>query len=407
MLLHSTIDRPEHSPHSYFDSTHGHGRWSEDSTMYSQHPNVAISRKRPRVASQHFPDHRTPRATGSYFLDASISSLDAASPSPLVNTDYKLWGGMDTPGAWSEQRLERVQQIDEELDYRQSRFGQRDAQLNWKTSDEILAQETISRDTIPHDESQKWHLGSAAWALTGGLAGKIFNFCWNTTFSGFRAGGGQAYTDYAEVVTRTTPETEENDFWSKRQSFGSIVQVPGSFPRDRKSLEHREVRQARPSCERNDSSWVILEHNDSQEDFSPIRKRSKASVAGFSRSNSSAFQPVQPIRSSASYASPRSGTTSAAIGSRPNSQKRPRPSTASPSRRQSGYFAEQSPMSPELETYQRKKRREDKKQDESIRRLNAQLQDMIREGQEALGSKIEIVDDHSTDEGYYEGDGFT
>lgn len=373
--------------------------------IQSQYPNVTVSRKRPRVASQYFGDHRTPHTTGTYGLDASITSLDAASPSPLVNTNYKLWGGMDTPGAWSEQRLERVAQEDEERDYRHSRFRQVESKLNWKTSDEILDQEVIPPKASTLDQSQKWHLGSAAWALTGGLAGKIFNFCWNSTFRGFRAGGGQAYTNYAEAITKTTPDREEDDFWSKRQSFGSMV--PGSFPRNRKSLESSVAGQERPSYDRHDSSWVILDRHDSQEDLSPVRKRSKASVAGFNRSSSSSFQPVQPVRSSASYASPRSRTTSAALGSKSSSQKKPRLSNVSPSRRQTSYFAQQSPMSPEIETYQRKKRREDKKQDESIRKLNAQLQDMIREGQEALGSKIEIVDGESIDEGYYEGDGFT
>lgn len=65
--------------------------------------------------------------------------------------------------------------------------------------------------------------------------------------------------------------------------------------------------------------------------------------------------------------------------------------------------AQQSPISPEVEAYQRKKRREEKKHDETIRRLNAQLQDMIREGQQALGSRIEVFDEETeTDEGYHE-----
>ena len=62
-------------------------------------------------------------------------------------------------------------------------------------------------------------------------------------------------------------------------------------------------------------------------------------------------------------------------------------------------------MSPEVEAFQRKKRKEDKKHDESLRRLNSQLQDMIREGQQALGSKVEIVGgdaDPDIDEGYYD-----
>lgn len=44
-------------------------------------------------------------------------------------------------------------------------------------------------------------------------------------------------------------------------------------------------------------------------------------------------------------------------------------------------------------------RKKDQRQDESLRRLNQQMQDMIKEAQQALGSKVEVVDD----EGYAEG----
>jgi hypothetical protein len=38
-----------------------------------------------------------------------------------------------------------------------------------------------------------------------------------------------------------------------------------------------------------------------------------------------------------------------------------------------------------------------------MNRFNAQLQAMIREGQQALGSKIEVVEGAGIDEGYEEG----
>ena len=50
-------------------------------------------------------------------------------------------------------------------------------------------------------------------------------------------------------------------------------------------------------------------------------------------------------------------------------------------------------------------RRKEAKQDETMNRFNAQLQAMIREGQQALGSKVEVevVDGTDVDEGYEEG----
>lgn len=51
-----------------------------------------------------------------------------------------------------------------------------------------------------------------------------------------------------------------------------------------------------------------------------------------------------------------------------------------------------SPPSVEAKKFAAKMRREGKMADERIERLNDRLQDMIRQGKEALGSKVEVVD---------------
>jgi len=48
------------------------------------------------------------------------------------------------------------------------------------------------------------------------------------------------------------------------------------------------------------------------------------------------------------------------------------------------------------------RRREEKQQDASIRRLNDQLKAMIKEGRQALDTKVEVVDDEDEDEGYFD-----
>lgn len=53
---------------------------------------------------------------------------------------------------------------------------------------------------------------------------------------------------------------------------------------------------------------------------------------------------------------------------------------------------ESSPLAVEAQRYAAKIRRREKEEDASIRRLNQQLKAMIREGKEALGTKIEIDD---------------
>jgi len=58
-------------------------------------------------------------------------------------------------------------------------------------------------------------------------------------------------------------------------------------------------------------------------------------------------------------------------------------------------------VSIEAQRYAERMRREVKQTDASIKRLNEQLKAMIKEGKEALGSKVEIVDDeHEMDVGF-------
>jgi hypothetical protein len=49
-----------------------------------------------------------------------------------------------------------------------------------------------------------------------------------------------------------------------------------------------------------------------------------------------------------------------------------------------------SPASAEVQRWAAKRRQEEKKADEGIRKINAQLEVMIRQGKEALGTKVEV-----------------
>lgn len=64
-----------------------------------------------------------------------------------------------------------------------------------------------------------------------------------------------------------------------------------------------------------------------------------------------------------------------------------------------------SPLSPETQRFMAERKREERHADASIRRLNEQLKAMIKEGKEALGTKVEVLDDLDVDmedEGYFE-----
>lgn len=470
---------------SYFDRpTARISRYRSDDSYTSTTPStMSMTRKRPRVDSSHYNTLRTPRpstSTSAHHLDASTSSFGLASPSPLANTDYHLFGGLDTPGTWSEQREERARIEDAELDYRPNRCTTNPSSDQSFFSDLSItnkSQDDSNTDMTASTTLSGWHLRRTAWALTGGLAGKIFNFCWNTTFRGFQAGGGQSYTiheadntDFAQDGHRFDPSRSPRTGHQSRESLsgdGSKYQNQQYIDdrayqnRDRNHdySSHDPLRTPRTYSRHTSiedysalkNNWVFVEtspRSPNNEDHSPVRKRSRASMASPVRSYTQSYQSSipQPMASStsrtytASFASPRAMSRKTSISSRTHSYnsgfahtrtnsytntnpystngpgttsplpspnpKRPRISMTSTSQShltsptksrltntaltQNG--APPSPISPELETFQRKRRKEAKRNDESLRRLNAQLQDMIREGQEALGSRIEVFE---------------
>lgn len=63
-----------------------------------------------------------------------------------------------------------------------------------------------------------------------------------------------------------------------------------------------------------------------------------------------------------------------------------------------GEIKAESPAAKEAARWKAVKKREEREQDESLRRLDRQLKDLIREGKEALGTRVsvEIEDDAST-----------
>jgi hypothetical protein len=50
----------------------------------------------------------------------------------------------------------------------------------------------------------------------------------------------------------------------------------------------------------------------------------------------------------------------------------------------------ESPAAKEAARWAALKKKEEREQDESLRRLDRQLKDLIREGKEALGTKVEV-----------------
>lgn len=416
------------------------------------------SRKRPRLDSQgdESRQSRHKSLTTSWF-----SEQDVLSPAPLVSTDYRIAGGLDTTTALKAQREEDAHEFDYEEDCRPNRYTQPSSHQS-----EAYFPQTPAPGSKRRLSRSPPGWSKTVWALTGGLAGKVINFCWNNTFKGFYAGGGDGYqldigspdvtsSAWTEVDSKEDVFHDDYNARSRREQ----TPVPGGFPEDLEYVE--EYMSQLYDAERNDStptiastsdqvpssalrsSWVVVDApNNTSRDPSPVRKKSRASTANlYARAPvRQATNPCRPRivsrsttgRSNASYASPRPSITpntfsqprhsssSFPINSQNidtptlHSPKRPgsnvgiRPSLGSP-RRQVSTASPQAKASPEVRKFEQKMRRKEAKQDESMNRFNLQLQAMIREGQQALGSKIEVDllgdADVDVDEGYEEGNG--
>ncbi|GAD95878.1 conserved hypothetical protein [Paecilomyces variotii No. 5] len=299
------------------------------------------------------------------------SQSELVSPAPLVNTDYHLAGG----GEPKETIFEK-HETGAELDYRPNRYREHTPSLD-KHGESVSTADGINRkrehSSSPSTASPKANTGwgRAVFSVVGGVAGKVWDFCWSGAFRGFYAGGGQGYK-----MTVTTSSGPEQSTWEAVSHpddvFASETRVetpvPGQFPDD-----HAHGRNSDPDVL--PGNWVLVPEEPTSRETSPIHSARKVP-----RKNTTLRRPavmprfnkrqiLSPGRPSTSYSTP----------------------TKTPTRLRG------SPAAHDSQRYAAKVRRQELEEDASIRRLNKQLKAMIKEGKEALGTRIEIEDDLDTD----------
>lgn len=396
--------------HAFFQppNTPGFGDTPYASATYSSN-----ARKRPRF---------TPSA-GRYSEASAYTSgtesysdyLGGPSPAPLANEDYALAGGFDTPGlAASSERLGYY----DTGDMRHVRGGWDDtagehaAQGCFNGADGPLARERNGKGRSTNTVESPG-LGSLLLGLVGGVAGKMWDICLNSVpFRGFYAGGGPGYA----LHNTDLPYIHE-------PYPHASTPLPGQYPHDDFLGDFEQdaspVRPSKRLHTSTGSSWVLVDRPETQDTShrlsarktsatltAPLSPQPSASRASNRRSlipvsrrslAASATGSPEPARSSpqahtrrASLAPTRSPTTHICTHSRANSRNSlGGSSSGSPLKRSS-------PL-----------QRRDKDvvgTDKSMKKMSRQVQDLIREGQAALGTRVEIEEDASglraVDEGY-------
>lgn len=352
-------------------------------------------------------------------LGASTYSCGGTSPGPLANDRYYLQGGVDTPIRNATRQYESVDGSSE------SDFGRR-----WTSPQHDEGRQTRrggalqregngrkrGRTVSGEDCAQETSWGRYVFSVVGGIASKVLDFCTAGTFKGFMAGGGPGY-----IMGDAAPRLIEHYRSPWEDSYHEChghERVSGGLRSDEFEDGDGEVEQFRPAKRQHTGSnndWVMVESHSQgtpQSTFNylhsspPRRAASRVTIkpASIRRPKTSTAR-----LASISYArSPQSAPSHKRAASFASGRS-PGPSPSQ--HHQQPHEQQTSPLRAsvdlDLQEYSAKRQREAKQSDASIRRLNDQLQAMIKQGQQALHSKVEVhehsAEDDDIDEGYVEG----
>ncbi|EEH07468.1 conserved hypothetical protein [Histoplasma capsulatum G186AR] len=378
-----------------------------------------------------------------------------ASPTPLVNTDYRFAGDVDyssTMMTMSGFEKSGDEAYGPEVDYRPNRYREMihapidspslgflppvGAGRDWNGNTrkrgrrESLLQERddgLSPDGSRYDNGNTNHdsWGAAVVKIVGGVAGKVWDFCWSGPFRGFYAGGGKGYDMGSEAQQPPSPlpsrVVEEASTWQsvyeKADVFSSsggkrddrIATVPGCFPIE---SSHNNARLLHDCHDELQANWVLVRNAKKAEDgqgadVSPSSAYSSSARKIARKSN----HPVSPRRVAVGRLSRRQSllTPTRTPSSYSPSHQHPNyhqlassngQASCEPTKSNNPSKYGNSPASIEAQRLAARAKRREREEDASIRRLNQQLKAMIKEGKEALGTTIEIEDDGIDMEGW-------
>nr|POE82411.1 hypothetical protein CFP56_67581 [Quercus suber] len=336
------------------------------------------------------------------------SSALGQGTSALVNEQYRLAGGYDTPSLQATAEMENTHFDVVDI----SRRRVRDCSLEAPSRDKHamragpLARERngVARGGPIQDSSPSTWTG-----LAFNLVGKVFTFG-TSMIRGFYAGQGEGFE------FRHSPRP---DLFASQHDFGSTTSVPGQWHEDDFLGDFEQDNPAsspaltKPLPKRRQTdrdAWVMVGTPDFSEQ--PKARRTQPATTtprnGFTSarpqaSRASSRRSLAPLlrrqSSQVSYAgSP--GLLPAFDSTRRASFA---PTRSPHSRRDSGEDGLNAYVSPEAERFAKRQAKQDRATDRTMSSMTKRLEDLIRQGQEALGTKISIegVDaDFDTDEGF-------
>ncbi|KAK7523727.1 hypothetical protein IWZ03DRAFT_365363 [Phyllosticta citriasiana] len=381
-------------------------------TPSEQSSSAASSRKRSRLGPPNKEPRHTPPCSASANGWSNISKAEAllrseaASPVPFVTTRYRLAGGLDTPG------LTAAAASDVDVDLRTQPYANYRRRWTVNESEDARLRPTIAtgaKRKSPPNMKPPGQWPQCLWSFVGGVAGKVWEFARTSAFKGFYAGGGKGYEIPSAGQHANAREDEARGYstgFSAYESFDfNATPIPGQFPVDDiwGSVDSPTERPVKRQHVESGSGWVLVERRDAQSSPRLATRRLPAgTTAPRVATSRPAYRRSVPGRLTSPTVPGSSSLRSPSSLSAPRSPMHSRHDSA-PS---GGSLRSPGSLPVEVHEYETRRRKEERQADASIRKINAQLKAMIREGREALGTRVEIVDDVDTemfDEGYSEG----
>lgn len=386
---------------------------------------VGASRKRARLGESAGHSAASSVSGSAQRVGTSAMNSVVTSPTPFVNTRYRLAGGLDTPTAAApavtHEKEHRTYGTPQETPRRYLvRAGTKRRMEDDDYDDygypsytpDALARERNGRgrggtSATPSGSERGW--GRTMMEVVGNVAGKVWQFCRSSAFRGFYAGGGPGYEwNGAQGVQGGSrrPNAHEADGLAQRSSHDvrQTTPVRTRFSDESSTEGHyaREDTPPRPAkrIQREEGRGELRGHW--------VMVSPKGAPSGHAHSTSSLGRTARV--SEADRLGRKLGTPQKRLGAsrvgRKSGLSPSKPSSVSHAgspglhaKRPASFASPRSPASPtkdttfmptEAQRLAARRRRQDKEADASIQRFNQQLKAMIREGKEALGTRFEV-----------------
>lgn len=374
---------------SFLDSVPRYSLGPETSGRQVIDSDVHETRKRSRYGDN---------VAASPWTDGSLINsrfADTKSPPPLANDRYELAGGMDGSHSFASR----------EGDY-DDYFNLEKQRGTWSVPPTpqvgLATQVAVGEMHTTPAETKSWSI----MGIVGGVAGKLFEFC-TVPFRGFQAGGGHRYNidSHEEVAAKLGLQDDPYQPGPVQQPTPGVYSIDNYGVQSIDSATPEQPRLAKRL--RTTDNWVMVGADCETESRPATPRLSERRLPGHGRSFSQIPRPVSrasittpsqkrpsliPVsRRSTTDRRSFNGTTKPSPGSHGHSRSYSRNSYGSPvmfDDRTPSNTA--SPLPKESQRLINKVRREEIEEDERMRRMSMQMSAMLREANEALGSKFEV-----------------